>query len=308
MDFLLGGISQHYAGLICDCTENVCSQFPSLRQRIGCLLCGGNQHQSADNQRVEFYDGGASPHPWGPQFWLAPMTCQLAGTLATSAEDEMAVPPAPMNDATVASLVFRQRMSLRPSALKSPSAATLHGAPSRVRNVEDAIAAPLALVSDTTVSPLEFRHKMSLRASPLKSPTPATDQAAGGRFTTKALEAIAVPPAFISDITVSPVDRLLQRMSALPSLLKSPTPTSDQGAGSVTIKTELEMAPPLTRETTVFPLPSRPECRSCLKENRLNKSDFHLLAEFVDRDEIDAEITQALDLIVDASKRAKPKG
>jgi len=43
-------------------------------------------------------------------------------------------------------------------------------------------------------------------------------------------------------------------------------------------------------------------------DNRLNKSDFHLLADFVEPEEIDAEITQALDLIVEVSKRAKPRG
>lgn len=43
-------------------------------------------------------------------------------------------------------------------------------------------------------------------------------------------------------------------------------------------------------------------------DNRLNKSDFYVLADFIKRDEIDPEISEALDLIVEQSKRARPKG
>lgn len=42
-------------------------------------------------------------------------------------------------------------------------------------------------------------------------------------------------------------------------------------------------------------------------DNRLDKSDFHILAEFIEPDEIDSEIKDALDLLVTTSKRAKPK-
>jgi hypothetical protein len=43
-------------------------------------------------------------------------------------------------------------------------------------------------------------------------------------------------------------------------------------------------------------------------DNRLNKSDFHILAEFLECDEIDSEIVEALDLIVTTSSRARPTG
>ena len=42
-------------------------------------------------------------------------------------------------------------------------------------------------------------------------------------------------------------------------------------------------------------------------DNRLNKSDFYVLAEFMLASEVDAEIASALDLIVHESERAKPK-
>jgi len=41
-------------------------------------------------------------------------------------------------------------------------------------------------------------------------------------------------------------------------------------------------------------------------DNRLNKSDFHQLADFVEIDEIDPEVVGVLDLIVEQHGLAKP--
>lgn len=41
-------------------------------------------------------------------------------------------------------------------------------------------------------------------------------------------------------------------------------------------------------------------------DNRLNKSDFYVLADFIETHEIDPEIVEALDLIVSESRRASP--
>ena len=43
-------------------------------------------------------------------------------------------------------------------------------------------------------------------------------------------------------------------------------------------------------------------------DNRLNKSDFHVLTDFVEADEIDPEILHLLDLIVSEAAKAVPKG
>jgi len=42
-------------------------------------------------------------------------------------------------------------------------------------------------------------------------------------------------------------------------------------------------------------------------DNRLNKSDFYILADFIEPNEVDAEIISALDMILEQSKKAKPK-
>jgi hypothetical protein len=41
-------------------------------------------------------------------------------------------------------------------------------------------------------------------------------------------------------------------------------------------------------------------------DNRLNKSDFYVLAEFLRAEEVDQEIIEALDLIVEGYRSAKP--
>lgn len=42
-------------------------------------------------------------------------------------------------------------------------------------------------------------------------------------------------------------------------------------------------------------------------DNRMNKSDFYILADFIQAEEVDAEIASALDMIVEESKKAKPR-
>ena len=42
-------------------------------------------------------------------------------------------------------------------------------------------------------------------------------------------------------------------------------------------------------------------------DNRLNKSDFYVLADFILANEVDTEIVSALDIIVQQSVKAKPK-
>ena len=42
-------------------------------------------------------------------------------------------------------------------------------------------------------------------------------------------------------------------------------------------------------------------------DNRLNKSDFHVLADFLEPAAVSVEIVSALDMIVEQSKKANPK-
>ncbi len=42
-------------------------------------------------------------------------------------------------------------------------------------------------------------------------------------------------------------------------------------------------------------------------DDRLNKSDFHIIVEHIEPQEIDGEVIEALDLIVEQGKKAKPR-
>src|SRR5450631_2175456 len=72
---------------------------------------------------------------------------------------------------------------------------------------------------------------MSLLPSPLKSPVPTMDQTVGAFPTNEGSPGFNTLVPFISQITTLPlVSR--QRMSLLPSPLKSPVPTMDQTVGT----------------------------------------------------------------------------
>src|ERR1700691_381187 len=82
------------------------------------------------------------------------------------------------------------------------------------------------------MSPLVSTQRISLLPSPLKSPVPATDHVSGMVPTLVVLEFVGVVP-FISQIATVPLLLLRHRMSAMPSPLKSPTPTTDQLVGTL---------------------------------------------------------------------------
>src|SRR5450631_3846628 len=123
-------------------------------------------------------------------------------------------------------------MSLLPSPLKSPVPTmdqTVGAFPTNEGSPGFKTLVPF--ISQITTSPLVSRHRMSLLPSPLKSPIPTMDQTVGAFPTNEG------PPGFktlvpcISQLTTSPlVSR--QRMSLLPSPLKSPVPTIDQTVGA----------------------------------------------------------------------------
>src|ERR1700733_8280804 len=123
-------------------------------------------------------------------------------------------------------------MSLLPSALKSPVPMTDQLVATFATKEVDTFKIVVPFISQIAMLPLVSRHRMSLLPSPLKSPLPATDQVLGMLPKVAVFEFKIVVP-FISQIATLPLVVLRQRMSALPSPLKSPTPTTDQLVGTL---------------------------------------------------------------------------
>src|SRR5207248_4333566 len=105
-------------------------------------------------------------------------TCQFVATLTDELSPLLTKPPlAVPRKSKIAPVSFRQRMSSRPSPLKSPTAATCQLLSTLTHELPPLLAKPpLAVPRKSKIAPLSFRHRMSSRPSPLKSPTAATCQ------------------------------------------------------------------------------------------------------------------------------------
>src|SRR5258708_7108674 len=134
-----------------------------------------------------------------------------------------------MNQIATLPLVSCQRMSLLPSPLKSPVSTIDQVVGAEPRPTDSMNSAPS--ISHTATLPLASRHRTSLLPSPLKSPVPTTDQLVG-TFPTPAVLGFKTVVPFISQIATLPLVVSRQRMSHLPSPLKSPVPTMDQVVGT----------------------------------------------------------------------------
>src|SRR5437762_3514035 len=113
---------------------------------------------------------------------------------------------------------LRNRMSERPSPLKSPIPATCQLTPGLPRLVLESSVAPF--ICHSAVVPSSLRNRMSERPSLLKSPIPATFQLAPG-LPRLVLESSVPPFICYSEIVPS---SLRHRMSERPSPLKSRPP------------------------------------------------------------------------------------
>src|SRR3954462_8544587 len=80
-----------------------------------------------------------------------------------------------INHSTTLPLLSRQRISLRPSPLKSPVPASCHCGPGLPSETAEA-SCPAALVCQSATDPLSLTNRMSLRPFPSKSATSATCQ------------------------------------------------------------------------------------------------------------------------------------
>src|SRR5215467_6706529 len=102
------------------------------------------------------------------------------------------------------------------------------------------------------------RHRTSLLPSPLKSPVPTIDQVVG-TFPTPAVLGFKTVVPFISQIATLPLVVSRQRMSHLPSPLKSPVPTTDQLVGTFPTPAVLgfKTVVPFISQIATLPLVSR---------------------------------------------------
>src|SRR5690242_14264589 len=73
-------------------------------------------------------------------------------------------------------VLWRHKMSLCPSPLKSPTAATVQSEETPTVAAPFGLNPPFAFPSQSVSNPLSLRQRMSSRPSPLKSPVPATCQ------------------------------------------------------------------------------------------------------------------------------------
>src|SRR5499427_4623797 len=106
--------------------------------------------------------------------------------------------------------------------------------------------------------PLVSCHRTSLLPSPLKSPVPTIDQVVG-TFPTPAVLGFKTVVPFISQIARLPRVVSRQRMSHLPSPLKSPVPTMDQLVGTFPTAAVLgfKTVVPFISQMATLPLVSR---------------------------------------------------
>src|SRR6266849_4221522 len=106
--------------------------------------------------------------------------------------------------------------------------------------------------------PLVARHRTSLLPSPLKSPVPTIDQVVG-TFPIPAVLGFKTVVPFISQIARLPLVVSRQRMSHLPSPLKSPVPTIDQVVGTFPTPAVLgfKTVVPFISQIATLPLVSR---------------------------------------------------
>src|SRR5258707_34993 len=128
--------------------------------------------------------------------------------------------------ATLPPVVSRHRTSLLPSPLKSPAPAILKLVATFPTPAVLGFKTVVPFISQIAMLPPVSRQRMSLLPSPLKSPVPTMDQVVG-TFPTPAVLGFKTVVPFISQIAILPLVVSRQRMSHLPSPLKSPVPTMD---------------------------------------------------------------------------------
>src|SRR5208282_2758159 len=156
--------------------------------------------------------------------------------------------------------VSRQRMSVSPSPLKSP-------VPTIVQVLGDTVPTyevvgfkiEVPFISQIATSPDVSRQRMSLLPSPLKSPVPTIDQMLGDTVATYEVVGFKIVVPFISQIATSP-DVSCQRMSVLPSPLKSRCPMIDQVLGDTVATYEVvgfKIEVPFISQIATSPLVSR---------------------------------------------------
>src|SRR5215468_7392160 len=134
--------------------------------------------------------------------------------------------------ATFPLVVSRHRTSLLPSPLKSPDPTILKRVATFPTPAVLGFKTVVPFIFQIAMFPLVSCHRTSLLPSPLKSPVPTIDQVVG-TFPTPAVLGFKTVVPFISQIAILPLVVSRQRMSHLPSPLKSPVPTMDQFVGTV---------------------------------------------------------------------------
>src|SRR5829696_7034041 len=176
-----------------------------------------------------------------------PSMRQLVGSTAQLLASLLAKLPLPCASQVVkAPSLRRQAMSSRPSALKSPVAATCQLVGSTVKLLASLLTKPpLAWPSQMVKAPSARRQTRSSLPSALKSPTPSTCQPLGSIVQALAslLTKLPFPPA---SHCVNAPSVLRQTTSSRPSPLKSPVPTTRHSVGSaVKLLASLLAKPPL---------------------------------------------------------------
>src|SRR6266852_7848279 len=133
--------------------------------------------------------------------------------------------------ATLPLVVSRHRTSLLPSPLKSPDPTILKLVVTFPTPAALGFKTVVPFISQIATLPLVSCHRTSLLPSLLKSPVPTMDQVVG-TFPTPAVLGFNTVVPFISQIATLPLVVSRQRISHLPSPLKSPVPTIDQLVGT----------------------------------------------------------------------------
>src|SRR5208283_1608773 len=121
-------------------------------------------------------------------------------------------------------------MSVLPSPLKSPVPTIDQAVDTVATYVAVGFKIVVPFISQIATSPDVSRQRMSVLPSPLKSPVPTIVQVLGDTVPTYEVVGLKIEVPFISQIATSP-DVSCQRMSALPSPLKSRWPAIDQVLG-----------------------------------------------------------------------------
>src|SRR5258708_2351448 len=148
--------------------------------------------------------------------------CQLLSIIVQELSPLFTKPPFVVpRKSKIAPFVLRQRMSARPSPLKSPTPATCQLGSTIIQELPPLLTTPpFAAPEKSKIAPLSLRQRMSLRPSPLKSPVPATCQLLS--TLTQELSPLLTMPPFV-DPRKSKIAPFVfrKRISLCPSPLKS---------------------------------------------------------------------------------------